>query len=115
MAGIVDSTIDIFFRLYVLATGFAVGGFIATSFSLMTGHPLRFEMSPNQTTFSLLTGAAIRLLAGPFIIMRNTLKAVFTAGREPYWVMMAVVIASFWSFCQGILILETACRLTACA
>lgn len=110
-----DPYFPVLFNLYVLATGFAVGGFFATSFALLTGKPLHFEMATNQPAIVLIIGTFLRIIAGPFMIIRNTLKAVISAGREPYWVMMAIVLSSFWSFCQGVIILETACKLGACS
>lgn len=101
-------------NIYSLAIGFVVAGAIASSVTLVTGQPLRFELpeqlSPLETIFAMIC----RIIAGPFMIMRNTIISIFTSGREPYWIMMAIIIASIWSFCQGVIILETACHLGAC-
>ncbi len=105
----------ILLNLYSLAIGFTVAGTFAASFAMLTGEPLKFEMAGRQPNHILLIGMVCRVVAGPFIILRNTLRAVFIAKREPYWVMMAIVIASLWSFCQGVVILETACQLGACS
>lgn len=110
-----DPYFPILFNLYVLATGFAVGGFFATSFALLTGRPLNFEMSTNLPITAMIIGTIFRILAGPYMIARNTLRAILVAGREPYWVMMAIVLASVWSYCQGVIIIETVCRLGACS
>lgn len=112
MAG---SNLSIILNIYTLAIGFTVGGICASSFALMTGQALRFEMSSNQSNLSMFIGTIFRVLAGPFMIMRNTLRAVLISGSEPYWIMIAIVFASFWSYCQGVLILETICKLGACS
>lgn len=102
-------------NIYSLAIGFVVAGALASSVTLVTGQPLRFELpeqlSPLETVFAMLC----RIIAGPFMIMRNTISSIFKTRREPYWVMMAIVIASLWSFCQGVIILETACQIGACS
>lgn len=106
---------NIILNIYTLAIGFTVGGFCASSFALITGQALRFEMTDNQNNLSMLLGFITRILAGPFMIMRNTLRAVLIRGSEPYWIMIAIVFASLWSYCQGVLILETICQLGACS
>lgn len=106
---------NIILNIYTLALGFTVGGFCASSFALVTGQPLKFEMPREQSNLSVMIGTMFRLIAGPFMIIRNTLRAVMIAGREPYWVMMAIVISALWSFCQGVLIVEAVCQLSACS
>lgn len=105
----------IFLNLYSLAIGFVVAGTIASATSVVTGQPLKFEMGEEQDNFTLICGTICRIIAGPFMIIRNTWRAVLITGREPYWVMMAIVIASLWSFCQGVIILETVCLFNGCA
>lgn len=105
----------ILLNFYSLAIGFVAAATCASATAVVTGQPLKFEISAGQNNLALIVGTICRIIAGPFMIIRNTLKAIMTAGREPYWVMMAIIIASLWSFCQGVIILETACRLGACA
>lgn len=102
-------------NLYSLAIGFTVAGTFAASFAVVTGEPLKFEMAERRSNLTLLAGMLCRIVAGPYMILRNTFRAVMITRREPYWVMMAIIIASLWSFCQGVLILETACQLGACS
>lgn len=106
---------NIILNIYTLAIGFTVGGVCASSFALLTGQALRFEMASNQNQVSMALGFVTRIIAGPFMIMRNTLRAVLISGSEPYWIMIAIVFASLWSYCQGVLILETVCQLGACS
>ncbi len=100
-------------NIYSLAIGFTVAAMAASTFALITGRPLRFEMTANQNNLSVFIGACARIIAGPFLIIKNTLRALAITGREPYWVMMAIIIAAFWSFCQGVIIIETAHTLGA--
>jgi hypothetical protein len=107
--------LNIILNIYTLAVGFTVGGVFASSFALITGNALRFEMASNQGQLSMLLGFITRIIAGPFMIIRNTFRAVLISGSEPYWIMVAIVFASLWSYCQGVLILETVCQLGACS
>ena len=102
-------------NIYSLAIGFTVAGICASLVPIYTGSPLIFEMETSHNNMELLLGAVCRIIAGPFLILQNTIKAILSTGREPYWVMMAIVIAGFWSFCQGVLILEAICKLGACS
>lgn len=111
----INSNFHILLNIYTLAVGFTVGGVLASSFTLLTGNQLRFEMPAGQDKLVILVGTICRIIAGPFMIMRNTIRAVMVAGQEPYWIMMAIVIASLWSFCQGVIIVETVCMLGACS
>lgn len=107
--------LNIILNIYTLAVGFTVGGVFASSFALITGQALRFEMASNQGQLSMALGVITRIIAGPFMIIRNTFRAVLISGSEPYWIMVAIVFASLWSYCQGVLILETICKLGACS
>ena len=107
--------LNIILNIYTLAVGFTVGGVFASSFALITGQALRFDMATNQGQLSMALGFITRIIAGPFRIIRNTFRAVFISGSEPYWIMVAIVFASLWSYCQGVLILETICKLGACS
>ncbi len=55
------------------------------------------------------TFAAVPFLvfAAPFIIMRNTLRGIQVESRRIEFVMMATVIASFWSMMSGTFFLMT--------
>lgn len=105
----------ILLNIYSLLLGFTVAAMCASVSALVTGHNLRFEMSRTEVNLSMLLGAGARIVAGPFLILRNSLRAMMIKGREPYWVMMSIIIAAFWSFCQGVIILETVCKLGACS
>ena len=55
------------------------------------------------------TFAAVPFLvfAAPFIIMRNTLRGMRLESRRLEFVMMATVIAGFWSMMSGTFFLMT--------
>lgn len=101
-------------NIYSLAIGFVAAGTLASSFAMITGKPLKFELPPEQSHFHNITGAMCRIIAGPFMIMRSMIYSIILQKSEPYWIVVAIVFASLWSFCQGVLILESLCQLGAC-
>ncbi len=86
---------------FALALGFAFASAIATGYQLVTRRPASFRLlqrGPRPATF-----AAVPLLAfaAPFIIMRNTIRGRRIEGRRIRMVMLATVIAGFWSLMSG--------------
>jgi hypothetical protein len=69
--------------LFSLCIGFAVAG------ALASGYQHRFAAVP------------FLVFAAPFIIMRNTLRGARIERRRFEFVMMATVIAGFWSMMSG--------------
>lgn len=90
---------------YVTAIGFVVGGLLNSFTALVTGRPLTFAFEPG-TAFSAFTGVIARVFAGPVIIMRNTIRGAIVEGREAHWLALATLIATFWSFFSGAVVLE---------
>ena len=86
---------------FALAWGFAAAGFCASGYRLFAKHFPSFrqlEVGPVAARF-----AAIPLLmfSAPFIIMRNTLRHRRLERRRAEIVMVATVIAGFWSLLSG--------------
>src|SRR5215207_8862504 len=86
---------------FALALGFAFAGAIATGYQAVTRRPASFGLlhdGPRPATF-----AAVPLLAfaAPFIIMRNTIRGRRLEDRRIGMVMLATVIAGFWSLMSG--------------
>lgn len=87
--------------LFSLAFGFAVAGLCASGYRLFSRHFPTFrllEVGPVPARF-----AAIPLLmfSAPFIIMRNTVRGRRVDGRRAEIVMLATLIAGFWSLMSG--------------
>lgn len=90
---------------YVTAIGFVVGGLLTSFTKLVTGRPLTFAFEPG-TIVTALTGVVARVFAGPVIIMRNTIRGALIEEREAHWLALATLIATFWSFFSGAVVLE---------
>jgi len=87
-----------------LAIGFAVAGLISTGYQLLTERPASFrllEQGPHVATFAAIP---FLVFAAPFIIMRNTMRARLLVQRRMEFVMLATILAGFWSLMSGTLV-----------
>jgi hypothetical protein len=85
----------------VLLIGFSVAGLLASGYQLVTEQPLSFRLL-NQG-LQLVTFLAIPVLtfAAPFVIMRNVIRGRRIERRRVEFVMLATVLAGFWSLMSG--------------
>ena len=93
-----------------LAIGFAVAGLLATSYELVTRRPASFQLLQRQAQGSIFAAVPLIAFAAPFIIMRNVIRArsaVAGAGERIRDVMLATIIAGFWSLISGTILAVT--------
>ena len=98
LAGVSPETLNSFFAL---ALGFAVAGMCASGYRLAWQHFPSFQMlevGPLGTRFAAIP---VLMFSAPFIIMRNTLRGVQVERRRFEFVMLATIIAGFWSLMSG--------------
>jgi len=88
----------------VLLIGFSVAGLLASGYQLVTERPLSFRLLNGG--LQLITFLAIPVLtfAAPFVIMRNVIRGRRIERRRFEFVMMATVLAGFWSLMSGTLV-----------
>jgi hypothetical protein len=86
-----------------VALGFAVAGLLATFYQLMTLRPASFRLL-HRAGGEALVAVPFLAFAAPFIIMRNTLQGQREEPRRVESVMMATVVAAFWSMLSGTLV-----------
>jgi hypothetical protein len=93
-----------FFSLFI---GFALAGALASGYQVLVQRPAGFGLL--QQGVAPVTFAAVPFLvfAAPFIIMRNTLRDTQIQRRRIEFVMMATVLAGFWSLMSGTFFLMT--------
>jgi len=91
-------TIDSFFAL---AIGFAVAGTCATGYRLFGEHFPSFRLLEIGPAAARFASIPLLMFSAPFIIMRNTLRGRRIESRHAGFVMMATVIAGFWSLMSG--------------
>jgi len=85
----------------VLLIGFSVAGSLASGYQLVTERPLSFRLlnaGPAPVTFLAIP---VLTFAAPFVIMRNVLRGRRIEGRRFDLVMLATMIAGFWSLLSG--------------
>jgi len=84
-----------------LAVGFAVAGMTASFYQLMTTRPPSFRLLSARRRSRALAAVPLLVFAAPFIIMRNTVRGRIIEQRRVEFVMLATVIAGFWSLMSG--------------
>jgi len=99
---------------YVLAVGFVLAGLLnAVHVAIMpngedeNGHFLLYFDTPLATIWSII----ICIFAGPYLVAKNGLR-FWTKGLLPNTALvMCGIVTLVWSFCSGIIIVETAISL----
>jgi hypothetical protein len=84
-----------------LVLGFAFAGLCATGYQFLTKRPASFRLLQRGPTPSSFAAVPFLVFAAPFIIMRNTLRARRMVGRRFEFVMLATILAGFWSLMSG--------------
>jgi hypothetical protein len=90
-----------------LGLGFAFAGFLASAFELMTEQKASFHLLQGGG-LTALASVPVVVFSAPFIIVRNTLRGRQIEGRPFHFVMLATIIACFWSLMSGRLVLDVA-------
>ena len=93
--------------LFSLCIGFALAGALTSGYQLMAHRPAGFALLQEGMTPKRFVAVPFLVFAAPFIIMRNTLVGVQIERRRFEFVMMATVIAGFWSMMSGTFFLMT--------
>lgn len=85
----------------VLLIGFAVAGSLASAYQLVTERPLSFRVLNGGAQVTTLLAVPVLTFAAPFVIMRNIIRGKRVEGRRFEFVMLATVLAGFWSLLSG--------------
>jgi hypothetical protein len=93
--------------LFSLCIGFALAGALVSGYQLFTERQAGFGLLQEGVTPHRFAAVPFLVFAAPFIIMRNTLIGVQVERRRFEFVMMATVIAGFWSMMSGTFVLMT--------
>jgi hypothetical protein len=99
--------IQILLLAYAAAAGFVAAGFLASLYQLLTNEPARF-MVGSESVWAGLVAIAICVFAGPFILMRQAVRGRFLERRPIGWLAASTAIATGWSLCSGILMIQFA-------
>lgn len=90
--------------LFALALGFAVAGLFATAYQLVTQSPASFALLERGPVPAAFAAVPFLVFTAPFIIMRNTIQGCRIEGRRFEFVMMATILAGFWSLMSGTIV-----------
>jgi hypothetical protein len=91
--------------LYITAVGFVTAGLLTSFVQLVSGQPMRFGIEPCSIPASI-GAVALRLLAGPAILMRNAWRGMRLEARPKFWFCLSAAIAAMWSLISGALVLD---------
>lgn len=97
---------ELLLSAYIICAGFVSAGVLGSFIQIWKAEPIGFSVQYDSWVSGFL-GVLLCIFAGPFIIMRNTLRGRRIEGRPLGWVVMASAVASLWSFCTGLLIMHT--------
>ena len=93
--------------LFSICIGFALAGALANGYQAMAARPAGFGLLQEGVAPRTFAAVPFLVFAAPFIIMRNTLRGIQIERRRFEFVMMATVIAGFWSLMSGTFFMMT--------
>ena len=97
---------DAFNNLFSLLIGFAVAGALTSAYQAMAQRPAGFSLLQQGVVPQSFAALPFLMFAAPFIIMRNTLTGPRTSDfRRAQFVMLATLLAGFWSLMSGTVVL----------
>ena len=86
---------------FLLAIGFSLAGALASGYQLFALRPAGSGLLNAGVVPKAFAAVPFLVFAAPFIIMRNTLAGARLERRRFEFVMMATIIAGFWSLMSG--------------
>jgi hypothetical protein len=92
---------DAFNNLFSLLIGFAIAGALSSGYQALAQRPAGFALLQRGVVPQSFAAVPFLMFAAPFIIMRNTLMGRPVERHRAEFVMMATVLAGFWSLMSG--------------
>lgn len=92
---------------FSICIGFALAGALVNGYQALAQRPAGFGLLQDGVAPKTFAAVPFLVFAAPFIIMRNTLRGMRVESRRVEFVMMATVIAGFWSMMSGTFFLMT--------
>jgi len=93
--------------LFSLCIGFALAGALASGYQALSHRPAGFGLLQAGVAPTTFAAVPFLVFAAPFIIMRNTLRGPQIERRRIEFVMMATILAGFWSLMSGTFVVMT--------
>ena len=92
---------------FAIGIGFALAGALANGYQAFAQRPAGFGLLQDGVAPKTFAAVPFLVFAAPFIIMRNTLRGAKIERRRFEFVMMATMLAGFWSLMSGTFFLMT--------
>jgi hypothetical protein len=92
---------DFMDSLFSLLIGFALAGALTSGYQWFADRPPGFSLLQEGAVPKTFATVPFLVFAAPFIIMRNTVLGRKIESRRIQFVMIATVIAGFWSMMCG--------------
>lgn len=105
VGGVRVISLEALHSLYALAFGFALAGLLCSGYQVFAERPASFSLL-NATRLRALSAIPFLVFAAPFIILRNTVRGRVHEDRNVGFVMVATIIAGFWSLFAGTAAIE---------
>ncbi|MGL1919823.1 MAG: hypothetical protein OCD03_02225 [Hyphomicrobiales bacterium] len=96
---------DMFVFGLVVVTGFICAGFLQSVYQLFTNKVMSFDLS-KESGLEMLISIFTLIFAGPFIIVRNSVRAFRIENRHGGWVAASTAISVLWSFISGLFLVN---------
>ncbi|HVD85622.1 MAG TPA: hypothetical protein VNC42_15520 [Bradyrhizobium sp.] len=93
--------------LLSLCIGFALAGVLTSGYQALAQRPAGFGLLEEGAAPKTFAAVPFLVFAAPFIIMRNTLRGARIERRRFELVMLATILAGFWSLMSGTFFLMT--------
>lgn len=90
---------------FSVLVGFALAGALTSGYQAFVQRPAGFGLLSHEATAKAIAAIPFLVFAAPFIIMRNTVLGRQLENRRFEFVMMATIIAGFWSMMSGTFLL----------
>ena len=87
--------------LFSLCIGFAFAGALASGYQAFAERPAGFGLLQQGVAPKAFAAVPFLVFAAPFIIMRNTIRGRRIERRRFEFVMLATMVAGFWSLMSG--------------
>ena len=100
-------TPEAFNSLFSICIGFALAGALVNGYQAFAQRPAGFGLLQDGVAPKTFAAVPFLVFAAPFIIMRNTMRGAKIERRRFEFVMMATVLAGFWSLMSGTFFLMT--------
>lgn len=95
------------FYLYSLAVGITAAALVVTGYNLVTNERASFQ-NRAQGLVNSLGQLLVVVIGGPFIILRNLIRARRVEQRPFGFLIAGSALAAVWCFCSGIMFLAIA-------